>query len=179
MTRATAHGMCMPTDRCPESAPERPMGPNYPIDIDLRGATRAALLALVQAAEAAIFATSGIVGEGHPLYQLDEARCAAWDALGHQVCGSCGRHMGPIDPDQDLCPDCRPGEQEDEDDDRDCPDCIGTGIGQHGDPDTSRCHACGGSGVRRAPPDSSRGDYLRDRAIDDAMTDRGDWRYEP
>lgn len=30
-----------------------------------------------------------------------------------------------------------------------CELCRGTGIGQHGDPDTSKCHRCGGSGVRR------------------------------
>lgn len=30
-----------------------------------------------------------------------------------------------------------------------CPLCRGTGIGQFGDPDTSKCHRCNGSGVRR------------------------------
>lgn len=30
-----------------------------------------------------------------------------------------------------------------------CGTCIGSGIGQSGDPDTSRCTSCGGSGVRR------------------------------
>ncbi len=33
-----------------------------------------------------------------------------------------------------------------EEPDRSCGLCQGTGIGQHGDPDTSRCSACGGSG---------------------------------
>jgi hypothetical protein len=28
-----------------------------------------------------------------------------------------------------------------------CPECIGTGIGQHGDPETSRCATCRGKGV--------------------------------
>jgi hypothetical protein len=37
---------------------------------------------------------------------------------------------------------------EDEDDeDNTCSLCQGTGIGQYGDPDTSRCSDCGGSGV--------------------------------
>lgn len=34
-----------------------------------------------------------------------------------------------------------------DDEDTDCELCDGTGIGQHGDPDTSRCAMCGGSGV--------------------------------
>ena len=28
----------------------------------------------------------------------------------------------------------------------DCGLCLGTGIGQHGDPDTSKCGRCGGKG---------------------------------
>lgn len=32
-------------------------------------------------------------------------------------------------------------------DDNSCGTCQGTGIGQHGDPDTSRCHSCRGRGV--------------------------------
>jgi hypothetical protein len=39
-------------------------------------------------------------------------------------------------------------DDDDDDDDADaaCSYCAGTGIGQHGDPDTSRCAACHGSG---------------------------------
>lgn len=45
-----------------------------------------------------------------------------------------------------------------------CALCQGTGIGQHGDPDTSRCSACGGRGYHKPvddefePPD----DYPED-----------------
>lgn len=34
--------------------------------------------------------------------------------------------------------------------DADCPTCTGHGIGRTGDPDTSRCGDCGGTGVKRA-----------------------------
>jgi hypothetical protein len=44
------------------------------------------------------------------------------------------------------------GDDEDDHDDT-CPTCTGTGIGQHGDPDTSRCSDCGGSGVLRGESD--------------------------
>ena len=55
-----------------------------------------------------------------------------------------------------------------------CTSCDGTGIGQHGDPDTSRCSSCGGSGVSKddshddsddeppepiEPPKNFQGDY--------------------
>lgn len=34
-----------------------------------------------------------------------------------------------------------------------CGTCQGTGIGQWGDPGTSRCHVCGGSGVKKRERD--------------------------
>lgn len=38
----------------------------------------------------------------------------------------------------------------DEDDERDvCTSCDGTGMGQYGDPSTSRCSSCGGKGINR------------------------------
>lgn len=46
----------------------------------------------------------------------------------------------------DKCPEC----DEDEDDctcPADCPNCAATGIGQYGDPDTSRCVTCRGLGT--------------------------------
>lgn len=36
-----------------------------------------------------------------------------------------------------------------EQEDRTCGTCRGSGIGQSGDPEKSRCHSCGGSGVHR------------------------------
>ena len=36
--------------------------------------------------------------------------------------------------------------REAEEDDNTCNSCDGTGIGQYGDPDTSRCTSCGGKG---------------------------------
>ena len=47
------------------------------------------------------------------------------------------------------------GGSEDDDHDDTCRTCDGTGIGQHGDPDTSRCSSCGGSGVDRGEYDDS------------------------
>jgi hypothetical protein len=75
---------------------------------------------------------------------LDEAemRCAAW------VAG-----------DSDDGPEDHP----------ECHTCRGTGIGQSGDPDTSKCHVCGGRGYAVDDSDDCYGDYLRDRAKDDAL----------
>ena len=39
-----------------------------------------------------------------------------------------------------------PDEIEPEEESDSCAQCAGTGIGQHGDPDTSKCTACGGRG---------------------------------
>ena len=47
----------------------------------------------------------------------------------------------------------------------DCPTCQGTGIGQSGDPDTSRCRACSGRGHGRSQ---------RDQDMDD-NNEGGDW----
>lgn len=75
----------------------------------------------------------------------DCARCGypphgvARKLWGHQFCEWCVRIMEGTAQDN-----------EDEDTgERDCHLCRGTGIGQHGDPDTSRCVSCGGSGVSR------------------------------
>lgn len=57
----------------------------------------------------------------------------------------------------------------DDDDDSVCPTCLGTGIGQHGDPDTSRCHRCHGSGVLerdRGDDDDHVYEEWRDRQIE-------------
>ena len=59
-----------------------------------------------------------------------------------------------------------------------CHACAGTGIGQNGDPDTSRCHVCHGSGEVKSTRDEDidRADYERDRDIDDRLTgDLGDY----
>jgi len=51
------------------------------------------------------------------------------------------------------CPECGSYDLDepelDEESDLSCDTCRGTGIGQHGDPDTSICADCGGSCVRR------------------------------
>ena len=52
------------------------------------------------------------------------------------------------------------GGEADSDEDDTCRTCDGTGIGQHGDPDTSRCSSCGGSGVARGEYDND--DYEPD-----------------
>ena len=43
------------------------------------------------------------------------------------------------------CPSCDEGQ-------RDCGACMGTGIGRHGDPDTSHCVVCRGRGWHRCEP---------------------------
>lgn len=48
--------------------------------------------------------------------------------------------------------------------DDDCRLCRGTGIGQFGDPATSRCQSCGGSGVQKANRNEDEDDG--DRAYD-------------
>ena len=48
-----------------------------------------------------------------------------------------------------MADDCVEGPEDDA-----CWTCRGTGIGQFGDPDTSKCGACGGSGVRRESAES-------------------------
>lgn len=65
--------------------------------------------------------------------------------------------------------------QVEEDDDHEplaCYLCTGTGIGQHGDPDTSVCYACKGRGYVKND-DGPDPDDERDRRRDDRMT--GDW----
>jgi len=61
-------------------------------------------------------------------------------------------------------------------DDRFCTTCKGTGIGQHGDPDTSRCHVCHGTG-RSASATQEQREYedevRRDMKIDDQLTKEG------
>ena len=49
-----------------------------------------------------------------------------------------------------------------------CSLCQGTGIGQHGDPDTSRCYVCKGRGFILPEPEDDpdrRYDEARDRKI--------------
>ena len=62
-----------------------------------------------------------------------------------------------------------------------CDTCLETGIGQHGDPDTSKCHDCGGKGYtvcscveeeRQAHADFERKRRIEDRLIEDM--ERGD-----
>jgi hypothetical protein len=66
----------------------------------------------------------------------------------------------------DIVEDEVPDEDEEGDEQDDtCWPCRGTGIGMFGDPDTSRCHWCHGSGVMRH----------KDRDDDD---DYGDRRYD-
>ncbi len=44
------------------------------------------------------------------------------------------------------CEEC----DEEPEDDSTCTLCMGTGIGQHGDPSTSRCSSCGGRGFHQS-----------------------------
>ena len=44
----------------------------------------------------------------------------------------------------------------------DCALCAATGIGQHGDPDTSRCNRCGGRGWVPCPECADRLDAERE-----------------
>jgi len=66
---------------------------------------------------------------------------------------------------------------DDEDHDHYCTTCDGTGIGQHGDPDTSRCSSCGGTGVARSEDDYDEDPPERDpyddiyEEIDDSETE--------
>lgn len=65
------------------------------------------------------------------------------------------------------------GEAENEDDEE-CDLCQGTGIGQHGDPNTSRCSQCGGNGYYlradiRQEREYARADYLYDCWADDNL----------
>ncbi len=59
---------------------------------------------------------------------------------------------------------------EDDEEHRACNICSGTGIGQHGDPDTSTCYACKGRGYVLPPADDYDDDAYernRDRMIDE------------
>ncbi len=50
-----------------------------------------------------------------------------------------------------------------------CEDCQGTGIGQSGDPDTSRCTTCGGRGyhIFKEEDDDSAFDRARDKRLEE------------
>ena len=64
-------------------------------------------------------------------------------------CENCGHYVIDDGLKDGVCGECReayPEDYPDEDEDRDCPKCQGTGIGRHGDPDTSKCGKCGGRG---------------------------------
>ena len=50
---------------------------------------------------------------------------------------------------EDLLEDIRP--------DNECCTCRGTGIGQFGDPDTAKCHSCGGRGWHLHDADDPEG----------------------
>lgn len=66
------------------------------------------------------------------------------------TCATCGADVEPDGDDEPLCGDC--ADEQAAEDDGHCSTCHGTGIGQHGDPDSSFCHACDG-GVRRPETD--------------------------
>jgi len=53
----------------------------------------------------------------------------------------------------------------------DCTNCSGTGIGLHGDPDTSRCTVCHGRGYLLVDDDSGR-ELQEDQREDDYDTKR-------
>ena len=67
---------------------------------------------------------------------------------------------------------------DDEDDSDDyCTLCKGTGIGQHGDPNTSRCRVCHGTGIsssRRQEQRERDAEIRRDMAIDREMLEKGE-----
>ena len=66
--------------------------------------------------------------------------------------------------------DCVEEEEEEEQEDEECDLCQGTGIGQHGDPDTSRCSQCGGNGVVKSQEYRDRmADYRYDCYADDNL----------
>lgn len=65
-------------------------------------------------------------------------------------------------------------EFDEEEEDEECDLCQGTGIGQHGDPNTSRCSQCGGNGFYasesvRQEREYARADYLYDCWVDDNL----------
>lgn len=65
-------------------------------------------------------------------------------------------------------------EGDEEYEDEECDLCMGTGIGQHGDPNTSRCSQCGGNGYYlradiRQEREYARADYLYDCWADDNL----------
>ncbi len=57
-----------------------------------------------------------------------------------------------------------------------CGLCRGTGIGQHGDPDTSKCRLCGGTGMSSSHRQEQRdyeADVRRDMEIDRKLIEEG------
>ena len=79
-------------------------------------------------------------------------------SYGNGECECCGHFIadgiGLREGIRSVCIEAYPEDYGDLDDNAaDCPKCQGTGIGQHGDPDTSKCSACGGRGYAIAKPE--------------------------
>lgn len=104
-------------------------------------------------------------GEAMALDDLtDDGRCERCATA--CLCATCGDtfpldEITGVDGDE-MCAACVEAREDDDGDQ--CGLCAGTGIGQHGDPDTSSCHACSDGGVRRPGSDPDEAyDRWRDR----------------
>lgn len=84
--------------------------------------------------------------------------CRTSATIAKRFCQACYDELAGID----RCADCAEIASKCRcEGDRNCSLCAGTGIGQHGDPDTSKCTVCGGRGYFDAEPEQER-DYYQE-----------------
>ena len=92
-----------------------------------------------------------------PGTDLECIGCKSKATIAKRFCQDCYNEFAGIE----RCEECNKAKCICHANDMNCGTCAGTGIGQHGDPDTSKCTACGGKGYFKDEPECEP-DYYRE-----------------